>query len=71
MLRFVGHLVDLFETFLYCRYNEQCQKLEIGVLLLDTFSTILASVYGIDEECRQYQGDKVFADAASRILDSF
>lgn len=72
MLRFVGHLVDLFETFLYCRYNEQCQKLEIGVLLLDTFSTILASVYGIDEGVpANTKVTKVFADAASRILDSF
>ncbi|EMG49570.1 hypothetical protein SBY92_004513 [Candida maltosa Xu316] len=72
LFKFVSHLVDLFETFSHCRYNQLYEKLEIGVLVLDVFATILASVYGVDEGVPvQDKVTKVFGDAAVRILDAF
>ncbi|RCK63307.1 hypothetical protein Cantr_09873 [Candida viswanathii] len=72
MHKFAGHLVGLFETFAYCRYDQPYEKLEIGVLILDVFSTILASVYGVDEGVpAKEKVTKVFADAAQHILEAF
>ncbi|CAI5757283.1 unnamed protein product [Candida verbasci] len=72
MVNFVNHLISLFESFTYCKFNQQYEKLEIGVLILDIFSTILATVYGIDEGAPiDSKATNVFTDASNRILEAF
>lgn len=68
----VSHLIMVFESFLHCRFNHGYQKLELGVLILDLFSSILATVYGIDEKTKSDEkATKVFASSATKIIDSF
>ncbi|KAG7661893.1 NUP188 [[Candida] subhashii] len=70
--KFVNHLVSIFETFTYCRFSSVHQKLEMGVLILDIFSTILASVHGVAEDSKpEEKVTKVFAEPSARILDAF
>lgn len=70
--KFVKHLINVFESFSHNRFNRVYQKLEVGVLILDTFSSILAYVYGIDEQSKlEDKVTRVLADAAESILKSF
>ncbi|EGW31009.1 uncharacterized protein SPAPADRAFT_142824 [Spathaspora passalidarum NRRL Y-27907] len=70
--KIVTHLINLFESFIYCRFNKSYQKMEMGVLILDILSTILATVYGIDPDTPvEHKATKVFASSAVRILDAF
>lgn len=72
LAKLVNHLILVFESFVHCRFNESYQKMEVGVLILDVFSNILAIVYGADEESKPSEKvTQVFADAATSILDSF
>lgn len=68
----VSHLIMIFESFLHCRFNYGYQKLELGVLILDLFANILATVHGIDEKTKSDEKvTRVFAPSATKITDSF
>lgn len=70
--KFVEHLILIFESYVHCRFNQAYQKMEIGVLILDVFSKVLVTVYGVDESTPAHtKVTKVLAEPASRILDSF
>lgn len=72
LTKLINHLILVFESFVHCRFNESYQKMEVGVLVLDVFSNILAIVYGADDESKPAEKvTKVFADASISILDSF
>lgn len=71
--RVINHMILIFESFIHCRFNESYQKMEIGVLILDILSNILATVHGIDNENNLSNNKitKVFSEASSRIITSF
>lgn len=72
ILRLVSHLIQIFENFNHSQFSDGSQKLEVVVMILDIFSSILQNVYGIDpESAPQTKATKVFADASVRILDAF
>ncbi|RLV89431.1 Nucleoporin [Spathaspora sp. JA1] len=65
LTKIISYFINLFESFIYCRFNKSCQKMEMGVLILDVFSTILTTVYGVED------ATKVLTTSAELILDSF
>lgn len=67
LVQCINHLILVFETFVHCKFNDSCQKMELGVLVLDTFSNILTMVYGLQHN----KVNESFIEAASRILGSF
>lgn len=70
--KLTSHLLSVFETFTYCRFSQVHQKLQMGVLILDIFSTILVSVHGVTENCKpEEKVTKVFAEPCGRLLDAF
>lgn len=72
LLKLVKHLINVFESFSHNKFNWVFQKLELGVLILDTFSSILAYAYRIDEEKNvREKVTSVLAEAAESILQSF
>jgi nuclear pore complex protein Nup188 len=72
LTKFIKHLINVFESFSHNRFNRVFQKLEVGVLILDTFSSILAYVFGIDEQSKPTERvTRVLAEAAETILQSF
>lgn len=65
-------MILIFESFIHCRFNETYQKMEIGVLILDILSNILATVHGIDNENKSSNRiARIFSESSSRIIDSF
>ncbi|CAK7892669.1 nucleoporin Nup188p [[Candida] anglica] len=72
LTRWIDYLILIFESFAHCRFNNAYQKLEIGSLVLDIFSTILTVVYSVDENSNASDKvTKVFAESSTNILDSF
>lgn len=75
MTNIVSHLIFLFENFSNCRFNVFLERLEMGVLLFDIFSTILTTTYGIKKFDQDYSKKgivgQIFHTAAKSILDSF
>lgn len=70
--RIINHMILIFESFIHCRFNETYQKMEIGVLILDILSNILATVHGIDNENKSSNRiARIFSESSSRIIDSF
>ena len=65
MTKFIEHLLLVFESFVYCRFNKAYQKMEIGVLVLDAFTKILASAYGYTDIVKPLNA------SVKAILDSF
>lgn len=72
LARFIDHLILVFESYSTCKFNDTFQKLHLGVLILDAFRQILETVFMVDPNVvPQKKPTKVFAEAASRILNSF
>ncbi|KAI3402661.2 NUP188 [Candida oxycetoniae] len=72
MTKLVHTLMFLFENFTHCRFNCFHQQLELGVLLLDLFSTILTTTYGIENGLSMGKGfHRILHPASVVILDSF
>jgi len=70
--RIIYHMILVFESFIHCRFNESYQKMEIGVLILDILSNILATVHGIVNETKSANRvAKIFSESSVRIIDSF
>lgn len=70
--RLVSHLISVFEYFSNCTFNEPYQKLEMGVLILDVLSNIVATVYGVERhENLTNRIFNIFQDAASIVVESF
>jgi nuclear pore complex protein Nup188 len=70
--KFTKHLIYVFESFSHNKFNNAYQKMEVGVLILDSFSSILAYFYGIDELSKpDDKVTKVLEHAAESILSSF
>lgn len=69
----INHLILVFETFVHCKFNDSCQKMELGVLILDTFSNMLTMVYGLQKNDKSGGGkvSEVFIESAKNIIDSF
>lgn len=69
--RVVGHLIQIFESFMHCNFNEFYQRMEMGVLILDIFSGILGTVCGTDIGPSSQKVFRVYASASSKIIDLF
>lgn len=70
--KFTSHAVQVFESFIYWNYKNSYQKFQIGTLIIDTFSKILYSVYGIDPESEiNKKVTKSLAASASKVIKSF
>lgn len=67
----ISHLVLIFETFSHCSFNRSSDKLEMGALILDTFTNILSMVYGLENSFTNSKVSQVFVQSAKIILDSF
>lgn len=67
----INHLILIFETFSHCSFNKSCDKLEMGALILDTFTNILSMVYGLQNSLSNSKISQVFVESAKIILDSF
>lgn len=66
----ISHLIFVFETFIHCRFNDSCQKMELGSMILDIFTNILTMVYGLNKS-EKSTASQVFTEAAKLIVDSF
>lgn len=70
--KFTSHAIQVFESFMYWNYTESYQKFQIGTLIIDTFSKILYSVYGIDPESDTTKKiTKSLASSATKVIKSF
>ncbi|KAK9450552.1 nucleoporin subcomplex protein binding to Pom34-domain-containing protein [Limtongia smithiae] len=49
MLQTTRHLINVFESFPYWKYDNIYFRLNIGISIADFFSGLLTAVYGIDE----------------------
>lgn len=73
----INHLIFVFETFIHCRFNDSCQKMELGSLILDTFANILTMVYGLSSKAENFNSsnnriaNEVFNESSKLIIDSF
>lgn len=67
----INHLILIFETFSHCSFNKSSDKLEMGALILDTFTNILSMVYGLQNSLVNSKISEVFVESARSILDSF
>lgn len=67
----INHLIFVFESFVHCRFNHSFQKLEMGSLILDTFSNIVSMVYGLRNSSSDGKISEVFIESAKSIVDCF
>ncbi|CCE83551.1 Piso0_004130 [Millerozyma farinosa CBS 7064] len=70
--KFISHLISVFESFIHCKFNYSYQKLEMGVLILDVFSSIIAVQYGIEggKQGANRISD-IFSSSTDKIIESF
>ncbi|KAI5968775.1 NUP188 [Candida margitis] len=72
LFHIVSHLVFLFENFSYCHFARVYDKFQLGSLILDLFTTILTTTYGVEEDCvPENKVTRVFARASKHMLDCF
>ncbi|ODV77432.1 uncharacterized protein CANTADRAFT_97093 [Suhomyces tanzawaensis NRRL Y-17324] len=71
LMKFVNHLISIFESFTHCKFIKSYQKMEIGVLILDIFSNILASIYGVKKTTSDNKVTAVLNEVSVTILDTF
>ncbi|CCH45321.1 Nucleoporin [Wickerhamomyces ciferrii] len=70
--KFTSHAIQIFENFIYWNYKISSQKFQIGTLIIDTFSRLLYSVYGIDPDSDiKSKVTKVLAQPAEKVIKSF
>lgn len=70
--KFTSHVIQVFESFTYWNYSDGFQKFQIGTLIIDTFSKILYSVYGIDPDSEVTKKvTKTLSSSASKVIKSF
>lgn len=67
----INHLILVFETFSHCRFNDAFQKMEMGTLILNTFTNILKMVYGLQVQSNGLKATQAFESSAKLIIDSF
>ncbi|KAI5963511.1 NUP188 [Candida pseudojiufengensis] len=67
-----SHLIFLFENIFYSRFNHFHQKLQMSVSLIDFFTTILTTVYGVQNGLSsENKVTSVFINSSKQIFDSF
>ncbi|OBA20869.1 hypothetical protein METBIDRAFT_31535 [Metschnikowia bicuspidata var. bicuspidata NRRL YB-4993] len=70
--KFIEHIIQVFENYENCKFNDSFQKFELGVLILDVFSQTLNTVYSVSPHLKiDEKPTKVFAKASQKILDTF
>lgn len=70
--KFTSHAIQIFESFIYWNYTDSYEKFQIGTLIIDTFSRILYSVYGVDPDSEiTRKVTKNLALSADRIIKAF
>lgn len=70
--KLTNYSIQVFESFLFWQYNEPHHKYQIGTLIIEIFSKILNSIYGIDLTTPPSEKiTKILAASAERIIKSF
>lgn len=72
--KLVTHLVAVMESYAQCNFRSFQQKMEAGVVLLDTFRGVLASVYGIKHHAKSANDNHLLSallPAAETLLSAF
>lgn len=72
--KLVTHLIAVMESYSQCNFRSFQQKMEVGVILLDVFRGILASVYGTYHDKKAAKDNALIAalaPAAETILSAF
>lgn len=72
--KLVSHLIAVMESYAQCNFRSFQQKMETGVILLDAFRGILASVYGIHHHGKTAKDNVLIATlvpAAETLLSTF
>lgn len=70
--KFTSHAIQVFESFIYWNYTNSYEKFQVGTLIIDTFSRILYSVYGVDSESDiRTKVTKNLALSAEKIIKAF
>lgn len=68
----VEHSIVVFESYINCNFNDGLQKLELGILLLDIFTSILVTVKDTNSgNFKDNEPAKEFVGSAQKILDAF
>lgn len=72
--KLVSHLIAVIESYAQCNFRSFQQKMETGVILLDAFRGILASVYGIRHHGKTAKDNVLIGalvPAAETLLSTF
>ncbi|KAI5955488.1 NUP188 [Candida theae] len=70
--QFTSHLVFLFENFSHCHFSRVYDRFRLGSSLLDLFSAILTTAYGVEKNCPpENKLTRVFFKGSQFLLNSF
>ncbi|KAK9312878.1 nucleoporin subcomplex protein binding to Pom34-domain-containing protein [Lipomyces starkeyi] len=72
LLLFARHVTNIYESFLYWKYENLSHRLDIAISISDLFSSLLLAVYGIDEATDGINKiNGVLVPASQHMLDRF
>ncbi|GEQ71135.1 hypothetical protein JCM33374_g4816 [Metschnikowia sp. JCM 33374] len=72
LAKFIEHVIQVFENYGSCKFNDSLQKFELGILILDVFTQTLETIYSVGPNLNiDEKPTKVFAKASKKILDAF
>ncbi|KAM9921553.1 hypothetical protein OXX59_006429 [Metschnikowia pulcherrima] len=72
LAKLIKHIIQVFENYGTCKFNDSFHKFELGILILDVFTQTLDTIYSVGPNAKiEDKPTRVFAKASQNIVEAF
>ncbi|KAM9917708.1 hypothetical protein OXX80_013185, partial [Metschnikowia pulcherrima] len=72
LAKLIKHIIQVFESYGTCKFNDSFHKFELGILILDVFTQTLDTISSVGPNAKiEDKPTRVFAKASQNIVEAF